>query len=193
MLAPWSAVNHEHNPYAPPKHDGPAATGDSALEAIRRAHINAETNVKTLGFLLYLGAASSIIGGLRSLEIDLVGALMSIGFGGAFGVAGYWLRRLDARGRNLYTAALVLSIGRVMLSGDLMHAGMGVAVGTLAWPILLLAIVWMEKAGTVMTPHYRDVVIPATPHVKRKTSVLVIVLGVILLGLLAVAIVGALR
>jgi hypothetical protein len=43
----------------------------------------------------------------------------------------------------------------------------------------------------VMTPHYRDVVIPATPHVKRKTSVVLIVLLVVLvLVLIAVAVAG---
>jgi hypothetical protein len=178
------------NPYAPPTYDGPAATGDSALEVHRRAHINAETNVKTIGLLLYLGAASSIIGGLRSLEIDLVGALMSIVLGGAFGLAGYWLRCLDARGRLVYTAALVINIGRNMLLGDLAGQGVGIAVAGLAWPILLLAIMWVEKASTVMTPYYRDVVIPATPHVKRTTSVVVIVLGVILLAVLTFGLVG---
>lgn len=182
----------EANPYAPPTHDGPVATatGDSALEAHRRAHINAETNVKTIGFLLYLGAVTSIIGGVRSLEIDPVVALMSIVLGGAFGLAGYWLRCLDARGRLVYTGALVISIGRNMFFGELAGQGVGVAVASMAWPVLLLGIMWVDKASTVLTPHYRDVVVPATPHVKRTTSVVVIVLGVILLVVLAFGIVG---
>lgn len=182
----------EANPYAPPTHDGPVATatGDSALEAHRRAHINAETNLKTIGFLLYLSAVSSIFVSLRSLELDPIAALLSIVLGGAFGLAGYWLRCLDARGRLVYTGALVISIGRNMFFGELAGQGVGVAVAGLAWPILLLGIMWVEKASTVLTPYYRDVVVPATPHVKRTTSVVVIVLGVILLVVLAFGIVG---
>lgn len=181
------------NPYAPPKHDGAAATGDPALEAIRREHLNAEANVKTIGSLMYLGAVASMINGVTSMEVSPIDGLVTVVLGGAMGVGGYWLHRLDARGRMTYTVVTALGMARTLFFGQLMSAGAGVVLAAFAWPLLLLAIVWGQKASTVMTPHYRDVVIPATPHVKRKTSVLVIVLGVLLLALVAFAMVAVFR
>jgi hypothetical protein len=181
-------MSHELNPYAPPQHDGPAATGDSAGEAIRREHINAEANVKTVGSLLYLGAVASIVGGVTSMQADPINGWVTFILGGAMGMGGYWLHRLDARGRMAYTVVTLIGMGRGLFFGELSSVGAEVVLAAFAWPIVLLAIVWGQKASTVMTPHYRDVVIPATPHVKRKASVLVIVLGVILLALLAFAV-----
>lgn len=176
-------MTEQPNPYAPPKHDGAAPTsGDASLEAIRREHINAETNVKTIGFLLYLGAGALVLGALSFAKLEPVGALVNLLLGGVFGLAGYWLRRLDRRGRLVYTAVAAL----VIAGGLFFGAGPDGAntLGALFWPILLLAVLWVQKASTVMTPHYRDVVIPATPHVKRKTSAATIVLIIILLSLM---------
>jgi hypothetical protein len=181
-------VSPEPNPYAPPKHDGPASTGNSEFEAIRREHINAETNVKTIGALCYLGAASSIYNGMKTLEIDPVVGLISVVLGGAVAWGGYWLRRLDRRGRTAYTVVTALGmLSSLVFERDVIKETPGALLIAFAWPMILLAILWVEKASTVMTPHYRNVVIPATPHIQRKTSVIVIVLGVILiLGLITI-------
>ncbi len=171
------------NPYAPPKHDGPDVTsGDPALEAIRREHINAETNVKTIGFLLYLGTFSLIVGAVRILELHPVDALVSIGLGVAMGWGGYWLRRLETRGRMAYTIITAIGMVRALFDSALAAAGAAIIAWSFIWPLILLAILWGKKASTVMSPHYRDVVIPATPHVKRQTSTAMIVLIILLLG-----------
>lgn len=186
-------MSHDLNPYAPPKHDGHAATSaDPALEALRREHINAETNVKTIGFLLYLGTLSSIVGGINSMALDPFGALVSIVLGGAMGFGGYWLQRLDRRGRTTYTVVTGLGFAHTLLAGTLSTVPPALVAWTFIWPLILLAILWGQKASTVMTPHYRDVVIPATPHVKRRTSPLVIVMGLLVLGVIIAGAVMAL-
>jgi hypothetical protein len=170
------------NPYAPPKHDAPAATGDPELEAIRRKHINTETNVKTLGIPLCLGAVMLILGVVERAGADPIAALVSCALGGALVLGGYWLWRLDPRGRMVYTVLVALGFGTAMFrcAGDLTPYQEGYEFGRTLWPIAMLAILWVEKASTVMTPHYRDVVIPATPHVKRKMPpVLALLLGLI--------------
>lgn len=181
------------NPYAPPQHDGPDSTsrlnGDSArLEAIRREHINAETNVKGLGILLYLGAAGLIMTGLAGFATDARAGAVNVFLGGVLGLSAYWLRRLDRRGRLVYSFIVALGVAGTLLDGG--PEPLSYRLGRMFWPLLFLAIIWGAKASTVMTPHYRDVVIPATPHVKHKTSPLVIVLLVLLVLLIVAAIVA---
>jgi hypothetical protein len=184
------------NPYAPPKHDDsgpverPTDGATAHYEAIRRAHINAETNIKTLGILLFIGAGGLAITGFATLvSTDVLYGMLSIILGGALGLSAYWLRRLDRRGRWIYSGLVALGVINVLM--DASPAQFSFQLGRLFWPILFLAVIWANKASTVMTPHYRDVVIPATPHVKRKTSVVLIVLLVVLvLVLIAVAVAG---
>jgi hypothetical protein len=172
------------NPYAPPKHDNtaPVVSGEAAVhEATRREHLNAETNVKTIGFLLYLGAAGCLLNGLPGLMLDVVGGVILVAMGVVLGGAGYWLRRLDPRGRTIYTGFAVLLIAWTLFTNI---DNVAYHIGRMFWPALMVGLLWGRKAGVVMTPHYRDVVVPATPHVKYKSSLLVIVLGLILFGVL---------
>ena len=174
-------MSTETNPYAPPKHDGPASTVNTALEAIRREHINAETNVKTIGALCYLGAASSVYQGVKQLEINPIAGLVTIVLGAGYAAAGHWLRQLDPQGRKVYAVLTVLGFLSSVIFNHLLDAQIAIVLVAIAWPLLLLGILWMPKSSTVMTRHYREVVIPATPHIKHTTSVLVIVLGLILI------------
>jgi hypothetical protein len=181
------AMSPASNPYTPPKHEHgvPVVTAEvAALEAHRRAHLNAET--KTVGFLLYLGAFACLARGLTSLTSDLVGGMILVATGSALGFAGYLLRRLDPRGRTLYTVIAALKIAVVLATGTDNVAG---SLGQLFWIVLMVALLWWGKASVVMAPHYREVVVPATPHIKYKTSPLVIVLGLLLLAVLILAIV----
>jgi hypothetical protein len=171
------------NPYTPPKHEhaAPVVTAEvTALEAHRRAHLNAETNIKTVGFLLYLGAFACLARGLTSLTSDLVGGMILVATGSALGFAGYLLRRLDPRGRTLYTVIAAIQIV-VALATNADNPG---SLGQLLWVVLMVALLWWGKASAVMTAHYREVVVPATPHIKYKTSPLLIVLGVLLIAAL---------
>ncbi|PRP95532.1 hypothetical protein ENSA5_38150 [Enhygromyxa salina] len=184
----------EPNPYAPPRHDEPAPTQmpnaqvPPELERLRQEHINAETNVKTLGVLLYIGAASTLLSAVGTVAQDPAAALISLVVGVGLGLGGFWLRRLDRRGRAVYSGVIGLSVVVLVIA----NAGQPFTylAGRMFWPLLFLGLLWGTKASTVMSPHYRDVVIPATPHVKRKTSRAVIAIGVLLL-LLIVALVVA--
>jgi hypothetical protein len=184
------AMSPASNPYTPPKHEHgvPVVTAEvAALEAHRRAHLNAETNIKTVGFLLYLAAFGCLAGGLPRLTFDLVGGMVLVAVGSALGWAGYLLRRLDPRGRTLYTVIAAIQIV-VVLATNTDNNVPGI-LGQLFWVMLMVALLWWGKAGVVMTAHYREVVVPATPHIKYKTSPLVIVLGLLLLAVLILAIV----
>jgi hypothetical protein len=184
------------NPYAPPQHDdpGPNSSPDSRLnngsvahlEAIRREHITAEANIKGLAILLYIAAAGVGLSGLGLFMkgdfwglIDVIRAVMMV-------MSGVWFRRLDPHGRVLYTILVAIGIAFTLFE----HASQpaGVLLGRLFFPLLFLAAVWGAKAKVVLTPHYRDVVIPATPHVKNKTSPVLIGVLVILVLILVLSI-----
>jgi hypothetical protein len=184
------AMSPASNPYAPPQHEHgvPVVTAEvSALEAHRRVHLNAETNIKTIGFLLYIGAFACLTTGLPRLTIDLVSGMILVATGSGLGFAGYLLRRLDPRGRTLYSVIAAIQIV-VVLATDTNNNVPG-TLGQLFWVMLMVALLWWGKAGVVMTAHYREVVVPATPHIKYKTSPLVIVLGLLLLAVLILAVV----
>jgi hypothetical protein len=178
------AMSPASNPYSPPKHEhaAPVVTAEvTALEAHRRGHLNAETNIKTIGFLLYIGAFACITTGLPRLTIDLVDGMILVATGSGLGFAGYLLRRLDPRGRTLYTVIAAIQIVVVLATDTDNAPGY---LGQLFWVVLMVALLWWGKASVVMAPHYREVVVPATPHIKYKTSPLLVVLGVVLLGIL---------
>jgi hypothetical protein len=179
------------NPYAPPKHDEPDVaarpTGDAArFEAIRREHLNAEANIKGLGIVLYLGAAGLIMTGLPGLAADVLFGSLSILIGGVMALSAYWLRRFDRRGRMIFSIIVALGVLGMVLRG----AGPEPAayqLGRMLWPMLFLLVLWAQKASTVMTPHYRDVVVPATPHIEYKPSpVFLVFIGLVVLLIVAV-------
>lgn len=183
------AMSPAANPYAPPKHEytAPVVSGEAAAhEATRREHLNAETNVKSIGFLLYLGAFFCLVTGLPQVTSDPVGGMVLVAEGAALGFAGYRLRRLDPTGRALYSVIAALQIVLTLAMNDIEPY----LLGRLFWPMLMVALLWGRKASVAMTPHYREVVVPATPHIKYKTSPLVIVLGLLLIGLLILAVVA---
>jgi hypothetical protein len=173
------------NPYAPPKHAdaAPVVSAEAAMhEATRREFLNAETNVRTVGFLVYIGAFACLANGLASIMSGVLSGNILIAAGAGLGWAGYRLRRLDPRGRTLYTViAALLIVGTLATNADNLAAS---HLGRVFWVVLMVALLWGRKAGVVMTAHYREVVVPATPHIEYKTSPLLIVFGVVLLAVL---------
>src|SRR5690606_35769661 len=87
----WSmliAMSHAPNPYAPPKNDDapPVVSAEvAAHEAIRREHINAETNVKTIGSLMYLGALGCLLNAVPTLTTEPLIAVTVLAVGVALG------------------------------------------------------------------------------------------------------------
>ena len=59
----------------------------------------------------------------------------------------------------------------------------GRATGGMVLPVIALVILWSKPSETVFTEHYRNVVVPATPHIKHRSVLALVVLGLLLLGL----------
>ncbi|MCA9706415.1 MAG: hypothetical protein KDK70_11245 [Myxococcales bacterium] len=156
------------------------------LERARREHIHTETSVKTAGVLLYLAGAAAAIVALVSMKDGNVGLgvlQIAVGIGGM--VAARWLLRLDARGRLLYSVIAVIVLGNLLYVNTAGAYTSGRFLGRLLWPTAVLIALWTSKATFVMTQHYRDVVIPATPDVRRSLSKSFVVLVSIFVTLLA--------
>lgn len=170
------------NPYAAPQSNVlPPVSSD---ETIRRAHIDTEATLKTVGLLYYLGAFALMAGSVasfpshgtgmttESVAVPVVMLLIGIGLGfTAFG-----LRRL--RGWTRIPTILFSCIGLL-----------GFPMGTLINALILIRVA-SKKGGFVLTPEYQRI-IAATPHVKRKSSILALLLLAILVIVL-IGIIGAL-
>lgn len=173
------------NPYAAPQSNVlPAA---STEETVRREHIDTEATLKTVGVLHYLGAFVLVIAAASSFtranpglsgEDLLVGVVMFV-FGIGLAITGYGLRRL--RGWTRIPTILFSCVGLL-----------GFPMGTLINAIILLRVAG-KKGGFVLTPEYQRI-IAATPHVKRKTSIVTLLLLAIfiiaLIGIIAAIAIG---
>ena len=171
----------ELNPYAAPEAEVlQAPSANAEAEAIRRNHINTEATIKSVG-TLYCFSAIVVILACGAGLINTSPAPDSIGKGFLVvllllalfqGRVGMGLRRLEPWTR---IATIVLSL-----------------IGLLAWPIGTLINIYIllkvagKKGGVVFSPEYRDV-IAATPHIKRKTSIVsMILLAVLILVLIGI-------
>lgn len=162
----------EINPYAAPQSQVLQATSQAEIE--RTKHINTEATIKTVGVLYYLGALALTAAGVaafsgREMEEgvppNVMGALFVV-LGVGQGFVGYGLRRLKSWAR--IPATIVSCIGLL-----------GFPVGTLINAYILSKLLGKE-GRFVMTPEYQQI-IAATPHVKRKSSIVALVLLVLLL------------
>lgn len=170
----------EFNPYAAPQAQVLQATPQAEVE--RTLHINTEATIKSVGVLYYLGAFALIMMGVASFsgrELEegvspqVMGAIF-IALGAGQGVVGYGLRKLQSWARIPTVIFSCLGL-------------LGFPLGTLINAYILVKLLG-QQGKFVMTPEYRQI-IEATPHVKRKTSivvwVLLILLLIILIGIIA--------
>lgn len=155
--------------------------------AIRAAHFRTETSVKTIGALLwvYVVLGLAILG--LALSMDAPGLrpiLLSVSLLTASAIGGALLRKLDPRGRWIYT--LLFLVHLVLLGSnatELTQFVQGVscvrcsyfptdaqALFVVLIPYVVhgvfLYILWSRKGRTVMGRHYRHTIIPATPHIR---------------------------
>jgi hypothetical protein len=165
----------DHNPYQPPTSSQPPPVISQA-EAIRREHINCETNARTLGGLYIIGGTLLLIGGLAGVigkdheagAIEM-GICILLGVGNL--VLGRALRKLQPAARII--ACILAGIG-------LLAFPIGTAIG-----IIILVSFLGAKGRMVFSPEYKEI-IAATPHVKVKTSIVVkIMLGIVLVFIAA--------
>jgi len=158
--------------------DAPPVISDPA--PLRRQYLNHEASIRSIGSLYYLGAVFSLIAGAltflgpyRAVPMRyLLGPLMIL-LGVAYWKLAAWLRNLDSRGR---VPATILA-----------------CIGLLAFPIgtlinaYILYLLNSKKAAVVFSDDYHRV-IEATPEIKYRTSILVIVFAVLLAIFLLVAV-----
>lgn len=158
------------NPYAAPQTQ-PDPADFSDAEEIRRSHIDAEASIKSIGFLYLLGglfaAAAGVFLPIEDPDTLIVGILLVAL--GAFQIwTGIGLRRLKRTVR--IPAAILATLGLL-----------GFPIGTLI-SIYLLYLLFSEKGRFVVSEDYKEI-IALTPHIKRKTSIVVwIVLALFLLA-----------
>lgn len=159
-----------------------ALAQQATLESIRRAHLGTEGSIKAIGgFLLVIGLWGTI-GFLRSLAtvstnplvlVDLVFVVTNF-------IAALWLRDLDPAGRALYTITVLVRIVVIALmmwpalqpgAADATLGTSSIVLGFLVaskvvLPGVFLLILWGRKARMVMSPYYRDTILPATPGIR---------------------------
>ncbi|MBX6313909.1 MAG: hypothetical protein IRY99_13480 [Isosphaeraceae bacterium] len=208
------------NPYAAPRADlvatGPELPGDlAAAEAIRREHINHEASVKSVGSLFFLGAfflgvasvflllmAAGVIKSANNVE-QAQGFRIGTGIVGVFYLAlttlytavGIGLHRLQPWAR--WTTVVLMSLGLLgvalntlllVLANVLVAAFALVIGGGITGYILYLMVA--SKSAVVFSPEYKAI-IAKTPHIRYRTSKLVIALVLIVVVLIVLAFAGA--
>lgn len=166
------------NPYATPKEFAINPTTTEGAELIRQTNLQHEASVKSVGSLYLLGAAICLVPGIgmvaagfmdrtrEMLETILLGVFY-LALAVLYGVIGKAIRNLRPWSR---IAAIVLSaIGLI-----------GFPLGTIISGYILYLMV-CAKGQLVFTPEYKSV-IEQTPHMKYKTSKLVIILLLVLVA-----------
>lgn len=167
----------EVNPYAPSAAVGTVTSGLTDVETLRKTHLSHEASVKAVGTLYLLGAILSVPSGIYVIAAALSGqppskvavmiplGLIYLGFGLLAGYVGLGLRRLTNAGRRV---GIVFG-----------------AIGLIAFPIGTLISVYVlylflsANGKRVFSDHYRQV-IAQTPHIKHKTSIVWVLLGLVL-------------
>jgi hypothetical protein len=180
------------NPYAAPLVDTFAAPAVGA-EAMRQQYLSHEASVKSIGTLYMLGAIFFIPIGLGVVTMAISGAFeadeqlpaafmvlvgcMYFGIGILQAATAIGLRRLQPWARIV--AAILSAFGLL-----------GIPIGTLIGAYFLYLLL-SKKGSVVFSEEYKQV-IAATPHIKYRTSKIVIVLLGLLLFLLFAGIMAAL-
>ena len=184
-----STTSPSANPYAPAPTVAPEVHVPSDVESYRRAHLNHEASVKSVGFLYLLGAFFMVPMGLL-IMVDpsvagpqepgnegvhvLVGAFyLAMGIGQ--GLVGLGIRRLRPWARIL---AILFS-----------------AFGLIGFPFVTLISIYFlylfasRKGRTVFSESYQ-LVIEQTPDIKYKVSMIVWVMLGILVFVIALGVIG---
>lgn len=190
-----TGVAQDPNPFAGPSVEDvvapPSPTTDA--ERIRREHLTAETNIRSIGLLYIIGGAFGTLGAVAAVAGFVASLFRDDASDSDFALgillllflmypailwAGIALRRFRTWARWV---AVVLSVFGLL----------GVPIGTIV-AIGFLYVLLNKKATYVFTPEYQAV-IAQTPHIKYKTSPIAwAVLGLIVLGLVAALVAAAL-
>jgi hypothetical protein len=177
------------NPYAASEIEVPTAgiPLDAELadyEHIRQTHLKHEASIKSIGTLYVLGGFFGVLGGLGLIFQGVTGGgiglielliLIVVLFVSVLQiVSAFGLRRLAPWART--TSSVVAALGLL-----------AVPIGTLI-SLYFLYLLLSKKATMIFSEEYQDV-LQATPHIKYKTSIVVWIFLLLLLGLIVAVIV----
>ena len=154
------------NPYQAPQvaHEPPPIPLESPqayAEEIRRQHLGQETQIKSIGTLFYLGGICLIVGYLgttrsNSPEMRIGPALPVLVTVLQFAV-GYGLTHLKTWARVIALIFAFLGL-------------LAFPVGTLIC-VIMIVLLLLKKNRMIFSPEYKEI-IAATPHIKRKSSII---------------------
>jgi len=150
----------------------------SGVEEIRKAHINHEASVRSIGALYFLGGLGMLMSGIISLfagdVLLVVVAVLFVTIGAGLLWLAWGLHKLRRWAR--IPTGIVSGLGLL-----------GFPLGTIINGYILY-LVFSQKGATVFSEEYKQV-IAETPHIKYRTSIVAwIVLGLLLLGIVSVII-----
>jgi hypothetical protein len=172
------------NPYQPPQAEVLGTSNVSDAEMIRKAHINHEASVKSIGTLYYLGGMLCIAVGLSAV----VGRDTQPAPAAAIGVATVFVLIALAQfwiGSGLRKLKPASRIPAAVLTG----------IGLLAFPVgtlinaYFMYLLLCKKGKMVLSNEYKQI-IAETPHIKYKSIVPWVILGLLLL-IFAIGIIAA--
>ena len=185
------------NPYASPLSDAKAFDPPpvkSNAETIRREHIAHETSVKAVGLLYLLSAIllipMGVLSSLYGFRVALEGGADATGATLVGGVGFFYM------GFGALSAAMWRGFRNLQPWIKIPATVLG-ALGLLSIPIgtiingYILYLMHCEKGKTVFSENYK-LIIAQTPHVKYRTSPIVMALAILLvLALVSICIAGA--
>ena len=164
----------EQNPYTAPSTASPILETEAGT--IRKAHIQHEASVKSVGYLYYLGGLFLMFAAIPGLIVssgegvptNIVGSLFMI----LFAILQFWV------GRSIHKLKSWSRIPTGILSG----------IGLLAFPVgtlinaYILYLIFGKKGLMIFSSGYQEIV-AETPDIKYKTSkaVWIVLLVVVLL------------
>lgn len=174
----------EQNPYQTPNAnlEAPIDPALSDAEEVRKAHINHEASIRSVGLLYYLGtlglgiAAVGQIMTFDSMQVGLSFLLVALFAGLAW--LYYWI------GTGLRKLNKNVSI----------VAGLFALLGLLSFPVgtiingYILYLLFSEKGKLVFSEEYHQV-IEATPHIKYRTPVIIWIFLALLILVIGAAVV----
>ncbi|MDB4437960.1 hypothetical protein N9195_00060 [bacterium] len=173
------------NPYAAPTEYAHPRDQPPEVDRIRRSHLIAESNIKSIGVLYMLTGLLALAGGVSVIlepNPDISDSAEVFGF--YLGTIGIPLGVL-----TLSVGLQKLNKAARIIAGILSVAGLAlIPVGT-AICALFLFVLFSKKGRFVPTARYQDIV-AKTPHIKRKTSIvswvlLAVIIIVFVLGFIS--------
>ncbi len=180
-------ITKEQDPYTPPTANLTNLDDDVVqATAIRKEHINRETEIKSVGGIYYLV-------GILAIPGSLAGMVSMFGEGGRVNtlVFGYMIL-------SLFIGVAVIFIGhglRALRSWVKVPTGILSAIGLLAFPFgrlingYILYLIFSKKGKMVFSEEYKEAILK-TPDVAYKTSIIVWIFLALLLGFIVLAIIS---